>query len=126
VALNDWLRRRRAGEPGGSPAEAALGGAARPPVDRRGLAKSGTLGASVLLVLALVVIVNYFGWKYHQRLDWTESQFYSLSERTGQVLDALDEDVAVIVFLDRGDELFEPTRELLARYDARARTSRCG
>ncbi|HUO86475.1 MAG TPA: GldG family protein, partial [Thermoanaerobaculia bacterium] len=118
MALSDWLRRRRVGEPGGSPAEAAIGGAVRPPVDRRGLAKRGTLGASVLLVLALVVIVNYFGWKYHQRLDWTESQFYSLSERTVQVLDALDEDVAVIVFLDPGDELFEPTRELLARYDA--------
>jgi hypothetical protein len=120
VALSDWLRRRRVGEPGGSPAEAAIGGAVRPPVDRRGLAKSGTLGASVLLVLALVAIVNYFGWKYHQRLDWTESQFYSLSERTEQVLDALDEDVQVVVFLDRGDELFEPTRELLARYDARS------
>lgn len=118
MALRDWLRRRRVGEPGGSPAEAAIGGAVRPPVDRRGLAKSGTLGAAVLLVLALVIIVNYFGWKYHQRLDWTESDFYSLSERTEQVLDALDEDVQVIVFLDAGDELFEPARELLARYEA--------
>lgn len=117
MALRDLLRRRR-GEPGGAPAEAAVGGAVRPPVDRRGLAKSGTLGAAVLLVLALVVIANYFGWKYHQRLDWTESDFYSLSERTEQVLAALDEEVEVIVFLDPDNELFEPSRELLARYDA--------
>ena len=121
MALRGLLWRRRAvetGEPGGAPAEAAIGGAVRPPVDRRGLAKSGTLGAAVLLVLALVVIVNYFGWKYHQRLDWTESELYSLSERTGQVLAELDDDVVVTVFLDPGDELFEPVRELLARYDA--------
>jgi ABC-type uncharacterized transport system involved in gliding motility auxiliary subunit len=122
VALRNLLGRRRsaasAAEPGGAPAEAATGGALRPSVDRRGLAKSGTLGAAVMLVLALVVIVNYFGWKYHQRLDWTESDFYSLSERTLQVLAALEEDVVVTVFLDPGDELFEPSRELLARYDA--------
>jgi hypothetical protein len=117
VALSDWLRRRR-GETGGAPAEAAISDAVRPPVDRRGLAKSGSLGAAVLLVLALVVIVNYFGWKYHARLDWTESDFYSLSERTRQVLAALDEEVEVIVFLDPENELFEPSRELLARYDA--------
>jgi ABC-type uncharacterized transport system involved in gliding motility auxiliary subunit len=118
MALSDWLRRRRAGDAEDAPAAAAAGGAARPAVDRRGLAKSGTLGAAVLLVLALVVIVNYFGWKYHQRLDWTESEFYSLSERTEQVLAALDEEVQVIVFLHPGEELFEPVRELLARYEA--------
>lgn len=118
MPLSDWLRRRRVAEPGGAPAEVAIGGAVRPPVDRRGLAKSGTLGAAVFLVLALAVIVNYFGWKYHQRLDWTESDFYSLSQRTEQVLAGLEEDVVVTVFLDPGDELFEPSRELLARYDA--------
>ncbi|HUO86111.1 MAG TPA: GldG family protein [Thermoanaerobaculia bacterium] len=115
MALRERWRRRRSG---GAPAEAAIGGAVRPPVDRRGLAKSGTLGAAVLLALALTVIVNYFGWKYHQRLDWTESEFYSLSERTGQVLAEVDEDVVVTVFLDPGDELFEPARELLERYAA--------
>ena len=121
MALRDRLGlRRAAGGAGEAPAGAGdpRPGAARPAVDRRGLAKSGTLGAAVLLVLALAVIVNYFGWKYHQRLDWTESDFYSLSERTEQVLAALEEDVVVTVFLDPGDELYEPARELLARYDA--------
>ena len=33
--------------------------------------RTGTLGAGVLLVAALLVIVNYFGWKYYKRFDWT-------------------------------------------------------
>ncbi|HEX2163879.1 MAG TPA: GldG family protein [Thermoanaerobaculia bacterium] len=113
-----WGRSRRQGAEAPEVERGGARGPARPPVDRRGLAKSGTLGAAVLLVLALAVIVNYLGWKYHARLDWTESDFYSLSPRTEQVLAALEQDVEVIVFLDRADELYEPSRELLARYDA--------
>jgi ABC-type uncharacterized transport system involved in gliding motility auxiliary subunit len=112
-----WPWRRAAAAGGEAPAEAPVAGAVRPPLDRRGLVRTGTLGASVLLVLALAVFVNYFGWKYHHRFDWTASQLYSLSQRTEQVLASLDEDVEVFVFLPSGDELYEPTRELLARYE---------
>jgi hypothetical protein len=96
----------------------AAGDAPRRPLDRRGLARAGTRTAAVLLVLVLVLFANYFGWKYHHRFDWTESQLYSLSERTERVLHGLDQDVQVLVFLSPADELYEPARELLARYDA--------
>ena len=57
---------------------------------------SGSLfGAGVLLAIVLFAITNYFGWKYHQRFDWTESQLYSLSEKTENVLAELDRDVEV-------------------------------
>lgn len=85
---------------------------------RRRLVDSSVLGAGAALALALVVIVNYFGWKYHARFDWTESQLYSLSEKTENVLGALDHDVEAIVFMTPGDELYDPVRELLARYEA--------
>ncbi|HEX2253688.1 MAG TPA: GldG family protein [Thermoanaerobaculia bacterium] len=86
--------------------------------DRRGLLRTGIAGTAVLLAAALFVIVNYFGWKYHQRFDWTESNLYTLSPKTESVLAALESDVDVYVFLDPQDQLFEPTRELLARYEA--------
>ncbi|HKV10746.1 MAG TPA: GldG family protein [Thermoanaerobaculia bacterium] len=88
-------------------------------VNRRQLVRTGTLSAGVLLVAALFVIVNYFGWKYNQRFDWTSSQLYSLSERTENVLKELDKDVEFIVFLSPNQrDVYEPTQEVLARYDA--------
>ena len=88
-------------------------------VDRRQLVKTGILSASVLLLAALVIMVNYFGWKYYKRFDWTKSQLYSLSEKTLNVLKGLDRDVEFIVFLtpEQG-EIYQPTTELLSRYGA--------
>ncbi len=85
---------------------------------RRGLLRTGTLGAGVLLIAALLLIVNYFGGKYYKRFDWTETRLYSLSEKSKNVLADLDKDVEVVVFLSPQDELYEPTRELLSRYEA--------
>ena len=91
--------------------------------NRRQLVKTGTLSAGVLLLAALLLIVNYFGWKYYKRFDWTGSQLYSLSEKTENVLKGLKQDVDFIVFLspDQQRELFQPTTELLARYGAASR-----
>jgi hypothetical protein len=76
------------------------------------------LGAGVALLAALLVIVNYLGWKYHARLDWTETGFYELSEQTENVLAGLDRDVEVVVFMAPGGQLYEHVRELLRRYEA--------
>ncbi len=85
---------------------------------RRRAVESSTLGAGVALALALLVIVNYFGWKYHDRYDWTEERLYTLSEKSVNVLRGLERDVEAVVFLTPADELYDPVRELLARYDA--------
>lgn len=84
----------------------------------RSLVRGATSGTAVLLVAALVLMVNYLGWKYHQRFDWTEEQLYALSEKTRNVLAGLDQDVRAVVFMDPRDELYEPTREVLERYAA--------
>jgi gliding motility-associatede transport system auxiliary component len=91
--------------------------------NRRQLVKTGTLSAGVLLLAALLLIVNYFGWKYYKRLDWTKSQLYSLSEKTLNVVEGLNRDVDFIVFLspDQQHEIYQPTTELLARYGAASR-----
>jgi ABC-type uncharacterized transport system involved in gliding motility auxiliary subunit len=76
-------------------------------------------GAGVLLVAALVGLLNYFGMKYYHRFDWTGTRLYSLSEKTLGVLEGLDRDVSVAVFLQPGSNLYDPTRELLERYAAK-------
>jgi len=85
---------------------------------QKSLIKGGTLGAGVILAAALLLIVNYFGWKYYKRFDWTKSQLYTLSEKTTNALKTVDKDIDAIVFLRPSDELFGPTRELLDRYQA--------
>ena len=85
---------------------------------RRQVVAASTLGAGALLAFALLVIVNYFGWKYHARTDWTSSRLYTLSEKSLNVIRGLDRDVEAIVFLSPGDPLYDPSVELLARYEA--------
>jgi ABC-type uncharacterized transport system involved in gliding motility auxiliary subunit len=88
------------------------------PHDRRALLRSGTLGAAVVLLGALLVFANYFGGRYYKRFDWTRTKLYSLSEKSENVLAGLDQPVEVYVFLSPQDELYEPVRELLRRYEA--------
>ncbi|HVR28851.1 MAG TPA: GldG family protein, partial [Thermoanaerobaculia bacterium] len=85
---------------------------------RRQLLAGTSLGAGVLLVAALVLIVNYFGWKYWKRFDWTSGQLYSLSEKSSAVVADLDQDVEVIVFMTPASQLYVPVTELLSRYQA--------
>ncbi|MEM7482247.1 MAG: GldG family protein [Acidobacteriota bacterium] len=78
----------------------------------------GSKSLALVLLAVLLAIVNYFGWKYHQRSDWTSTQLYSLSERTENLLGGLDQDVEAVVFLDPLDPLYSPVTEILARYEA--------
>ena len=84
---------------------------------RGGLVASTFLGVGVLLVAALVGMVNYFGFKYHSRFDWTSSRFYSLSEKSLNVVESLDQDLRVVVFMTPGSQLYAPATEILARYE---------
>jgi ABC-type uncharacterized transport system involved in gliding motility auxiliary subunit len=93
----------------------------RPNVDvatRRRIIFGSTLGAAAMLVLALVAIVNYLAFRHYKRWDWTRSHLYTLSEKTEKIVRGLDRDVSVIVFMDDQSPVFQPTKELLARYAA--------
>ncbi len=88
---------------------------------RGAVVRGSLLGAGVILVAALVVLVNYVGWKYHHRFDWTQSDFYTLSEQTENVLQHLDDtgrDVDVVVFMAPSGDLYDRVHELLSRYEA--------
>lgn len=87
---------------------------------RRKLIEGSTLGAGVLMAALLLGFVNYFGWKYHQRFDWTATRLYSLSDQSLNVLKGLDKDFQVFVFTSPSARLADPVRELLSRYEAAA------
>jgi len=86
--------------------------------NRRVLVKAGTLSAGVLLFAALLLIVNYLGWKYHHRFDWTASSLYTLSEKSEKVVKNLKRDIELVVFVPPENQLYAPVKELLAQYDA--------
>jgi ABC-type uncharacterized transport system involved in gliding motility auxiliary subunit len=85
---------------------------------RRQLLHGTSLGAGVLLVAALLIIVNYFGWKYYQRFDWTSGRLYSLSDKSRAVVSGLASDVEAVVFMTPSSQLYVPVTELLSRYEA--------
>ena len=87
---------------------------------RNWVAQGSMLSAGVLLVGALVGIVNYLGMRYYHRFDWTSSQIYSLSEKTGAILAGLDRDIDVTLFLPDGSPLHDSSKELLERYAAKS------
>ena len=84
---------------------------------KRRVVAGSMIGAAVLLGLALFIIANYFGSKYHRRFDWTAEQLYTLSEKTLNVLGEMDQEVEVVVFLSPGDGLYSSVKELLAAYE---------
>lgn len=93
----------------------------KPGAPRRKLVEGSLWSAGVALVAALVLLLNYFGFKYYHRFDWTGSKIYSLSPRTESVLEGLDRDVTVTALMRPGAALQDVTRELLDRYAAKSR-----
>lgn len=76
----------------------------------------GTLaGASVLVVLGILVAVNYLSAKQNKRWDLTSNQQFSLSEQTIQLLQKLDAPVRFLVFAREVD--FDPFRARLTEYE---------
>jgi ABC-type uncharacterized transport system involved in gliding motility auxiliary subunit len=79
-------------------------------------ARYGTLSiASVLMVLAILVGINYIAARQNKRWDLTAAKQYSLSDQTVKVLKGLKEPVHLIVF-DR-DTAFQRFRDRLSEFE---------
>jgi ABC-type uncharacterized transport system involved in gliding motility auxiliary subunit len=67
-------------------------------------ARYGTLtGASVLIIVAVLVAVNYIGKKQNKRWDLTTNKQFSLSDQTKNVLAKLDAPLEIKVFAQEPD-----------------------
>lgn len=80
--------------------------------------KGSTLGVGVVLAAALFAMVNYLSLRHYQRLDWTSSKLYTLSEKSRNVLAGLDREVRGVIFLSPSSPLYGPADELLTSYEA--------
>ena len=72
---------------------------------RRRWGAAGHRIASIVVVAALVLVVNYFGFKFHRQWDWTAGRVYTLSDQSRQVLTSLEQDVHLFSLLAPGGSL---------------------
>jgi ABC-type uncharacterized transport system involved in gliding motility auxiliary subunit len=70
----------------------------------------------VILAIALTIMANWFAARHWVRADWTTSRLYSLSEKTGNIITELEEEVRVVVFMTPASTLYDQVFELLERY----------
>jgi ABC-type uncharacterized transport system involved in gliding motility auxiliary subunit len=83
---------------------------------RRRNARYGAIaGASVLVVLGILIAVNYLSTRQNKRWDLTSNRQYSLSEQTVNLLRGLTAPVRFLVF-DRAEDL-ERFRPRLSEYE---------
>lgn len=84
--------------------------------ERRRMAIGLNIGAALLLAGALLVMVNYLSSRHYRRFDWSRSKYYSLSDKTRNLLDSLTGRVDVVVFFQPGQSVYEDVDNLLKEY----------
>ena len=78
-------------------------------------ARLGSLAAaSVIVVLAILVAINYLAKRHNKRWDWTAARQFSLSDQTKKVLHSLERPIRIRVFAKPED--FNRFRERLDEY----------
>ena len=71
---------------------------------------------AVVLVGAIVVIINFLAARHAPEWDFSETQHFTLSRQTYQVLRKLEKDVAIKVFAHEGSPKYASFRDLLTTY----------
>jgi len=81
--------------------------------------KYGATGAiALILVVGLVLMANWLGARHYKHWDWTSTKLYSLSEKSLNLIESLDRDVEVVVFMVPNSPMYDQVHELLTRYEA--------
>jgi ABC-type uncharacterized transport system involved in gliding motility auxiliary subunit len=64
--------------------------------------RSSQLGTNTTIlsvaVIAILVIVNFLGFRHHKRFDLTTEKLYTLSDQTKQIVGGLQKDVTIVHF----------------------------
>ncbi|MBI3312068.1 MAG: GldG family protein [Candidatus Omnitrophica bacterium] len=76
------------------------------------------LAATLALLGALFIFVNFIASRRYVRLDLTKTKITALSDKTRQVLKQLQQPVKIIVFYQPGQHLYELIRDVLKEYEA--------
>lgn len=77
--------------------------------------RSSRLGTNTTIlgiaVLAILVVVNFVGYRHHRRFDLTTEKLYTLSDQTRKIVRDLAQDVTIVRFAKSPDAQFD---ELMA------------
>jgi len=74
-------------------------------------------GVAALLALALLAMVNYLSFRHYARIDISRTQYYTLSEKTLNLIGQLSNRVDIIVFFTPQHEVYEDLQNLLKEYE---------
>jgi len=81
--------------------------------------RSSQLGTNttilVLAVLAILIVVNYLGYKHSKRFDLTTGKLFTLSEQTTNIVKGLKSDVNIVLFSKKSDRTLD---DLMNEYKA--------
>lgn len=69
-----------------------------------------------IAVLAIIVLLNWFGTRYHHRADLTSNQQFSLSPQSKQVVKTLKSELKLTAFIRNGDPQGRQLKDLMAEY----------
>ncbi|HBA84619.1 MAG TPA: hypothetical protein DCZ95_11035 [Verrucomicrobia bacterium] len=72
----------------------------------------------VALAAMLVLMLNYLSFRHYRRFDWSRSRYYSLSEKSANLLSGLTNDVSVILLIQPGQDNYADIDNLLKEYAA--------
>lgn len=73
--------------------------------------------AAILLALVLAAMANYLSLRHYRRMDWTRTHYYSLSQRTSDLLVSLTNDIRVVVFFQTEHQVYTDVENLLREYE---------
>lgn len=62
--------------------------------------------ASVVLLTAILVLLNYLSFRHYERIDLTQNKIYSLSDQTRAIVSEIEEPIDIFVFFPRTSRLF--------------------
>ncbi len=72
---------------------------------------------SVLIILGILSLINFLGYRHNKRFDMTAEKLHSLSDQTLKVLDQIQVPVKAWAFFPGGE--YKPAKDLLIEYRAR-------
>jgi ABC-type uncharacterized transport system involved in gliding motility auxiliary subunit len=79
--------------------------------------RSSRLGTNttilVVAVLAILVVLNFVGFRHHKRFDLTSEKLFTLSDQTRKIVSGLSQDINIVRFAKLPDEQFD---DLMAEY----------
>ncbi|MHB8755283.1 MAG: GldG family protein [Candidatus Acidiferrales bacterium] len=83
--------------------------------------RSSKLGTNtsvlVIAVLAILVFINYLGFRHHKTFDLTSEKLFTLSDQTKKIVKPIKSNITIFLFAKSSDPQVAGLREQMAEYE---------